>query len=295
MSQAILITAYKDFSQLDRMISRFRDFYVYVHIDRKAIGEAKSFLMGGGKYFIDKYIDNGRVKIVSKYTVGWGGYNHLLSVIYLMKLANKNPDVSYIHIVSGQDYPVKGKAEFDVLEQSGNIFMTCTPLDSTSAMVKERYRYTHLFARLWDIRSTRYIKWDKRSRKYLPLERKRIGKFRMPDIYKGMVWVSMPKNVSTFVCDFIRTVNGLRFMFGLLWSEIPEEIFFQTILMHSVYRGNIVNDNMRYTLWHEKNGALPGILDESDFESIINSNAIFARKISSDCSAKLLNMLDEMI
>ena len=177
MSQAILITAYKDFSQLDRMISRFRDFYVYVHIDRKAIGEAKSFLMGEGKCFIDKYIDNGRVKIVSKYTVGWGGYNHLLSVIYLMKLANKNPDVSYIHIVSGQDYPVKGKAEFDVLEQSGNIFMTCTPLDSTSAMVKERYRYTHLFARLWDIRSTRYIKWDKRSRKYLPLERKRIGKF----------------------------------------------------------------------------------------------------------------------
>lgn len=52
---------------------------------------------------------------------------------------------------------------------------------------------------------------------------------------------------------------------------------------------------MRYTLWHEKNGALPGIMDESDFESIINSNAIFARKISSDCSAKLLNMLDEMI
>lgn len=235
------------------------------------------------------------MKIVSKYSVGWGGYNHLLSVIYLMKLANNNPDVSYIHIVSGQDYPVKGKADFDLLEQSGKIFMTCNPLDSTSEMVKDRYRQTHLFVRFCDIRSQRYIKWDKRTRKYLPLERKRIGKFKMPEIYKGMVWASMPKNVSTFVCDFIRKFKGLCFMFGLLWSEIPEEIFFQTILMHSVYKDNIVNDNLRYTLWREKNGAVPGILDESDFESIASSNAVFARKIRSGCSTKLLNLLDGLI
>lgn len=35
--QAFLITAYKDPSQLMRLIEKLKDFYVYVHIDKKVL------------------------------------------------------------------------------------------------------------------------------------------------------------------------------------------------------------------------------------------------------------------
>ena len=36
MSQAILITAYKDLCQLKRLINKMQDLFIYVHIDKNA-------------------------------------------------------------------------------------------------------------------------------------------------------------------------------------------------------------------------------------------------------------------
>jgi len=104
----------------------------------------------------------------------------------------------------------------------------------------------------------------------------------------------MPMVVCKYVCEYVKTFRGRLFHVGLRFSEVPEEVFFQTILMHSNFRDDVVKDNLRFTLWQVKNGSFPGILDESDYESIRNSNAVFARKIDSAFSLKLIERIDSV-
>ena len=63
--------------------------------------------------------------------------------------------------------------------------------------------------------------------------------------------------------------------------------------MGSGYKDNVVMDNLRFTLWFEKNGSSPGVLDESDYEGIMKSNVLFARKIDSRISNRLLELIDQ--
>lgn len=228
--------------------------------------------------------------LVSKFEVAWGSYNHLRAVVHLMELAVKNSCLKYVHVISGQDYPIVDEERFAEFDNCEKVYMTCKCLDETDCGVASRYDLLHPFASLLDIRSKLYKRIDKRFQ----CRRARIGKFEVRDLYKGMIWASMPMDVCNYVCEYVNTFNGRLFHFGLRFSEIPEEVFFQTILMHSKYRDDVVKDNLRYTLWQVKNGSFPGILDESDYESIRNGNAIFARKIDSAFSSKLIERIDSV-
>lgn len=73
----------------------------------------------------------------------------------------------------------------------------------------------------------------------------------------------------------------------------PEELYFQTVLMNSPHAGRVVNDNLRYILWEKRHGSLPAVLDESDFEPLKASGALFARKLSSPVSSGLMALLDQ--
>lgn len=280
--QAFLITAYKDPSQLMRLIEKLKDFYVYVHIDKKSIdvfGEV-----------IKAYKENPNVVIKSRYRVSWGSYNHLRSVVYLMNLARNNPYVKYIHILSGQDYPICPiRNVFSKFEDTKTVYMTCRLLLDTDDNVIMRYERLHLFAPFLDLRRGLYNKLDK----HFSFCKKRIGGIKIKDLYKGMVWVSMPMEVCKYVCKYVCKGRGMLFYRALMFREIPEEVFFQTIIMGSKFKDNVVADNLRYTLWFEKNGAIPGVLDESDYEGIVNGNAVFARKIDSSISGKLIELIDQ--
>lgn len=281
--QAFLITAYKDPVQLMRLIEKAKDFYIYVHVDKNCI---QAF----GKV-IKTYEENPRVIIVSKYHVSWGGYNHLQSVVYLMNLARNNPHVKYIHVLSGQDYPICPiRDHFSKFEDAKTIYMTCRSLFGTNdIIVVRRYERLHLLAPFLALRSNLYNKLDK----YFSFSRKRIGGVEIKDLYKGMIWASMPMDVCKYVCMYVSKGRGRRLYRALRYCEIPEEVFFQTIVMNSEYKDVVVADNLRYTLWFEKNGSSPGVLDESDYEDIMKSNAVFARKIDSGISNRLIELIEQ--
>ena len=280
--QAVLITVYKDYEQVKRLIEKLSGCYIYVHVDKKS-----------KQLFCDltnEYKGEEHVIVVSKFKVTWGSYNHLQAVMCLMKLAIQNSSVKYVHVISGQDYPIVDEERFAEFDNCEKVFMTCKCLNETDDGVASRYDLLHPFASLLDIRSKHYKRVDKRFR----CHRARIGRFKVGDLFKGMIWASMPMTVCKYVCEFVNTISGRLFHFGLRFSEIPEEVFFQTILMHSKYRDFVVKDNLRFTLWQVKNGSFPGVLDESDYEAIRNSNAVFARKIDSVYSLNLIERIDNV-
>ena len=80
-----------------------------------------------------------------------------------------------------------------------------------------------------------------------------------------------------------------------------DEIIPHSILLskNSPFKDKVINDNKRYIDWsnHKKglNNGNPNILEENDFEKIINSNADFARKFDMKTNSKIIDMLDNYL
>lgn len=93
---AIIITAYKDLENIRELLDRLKEFPVYIHIDKKSslIKEIAKIASHKNVIFVD-----------STYNITWGSPSHLHAIFNLMLEASKNKDVSYIHVISGQDFP----------------------------------------------------------------------------------------------------------------------------------------------------------------------------------------------
>ena len=209
-------------------------------------------------------------------------------------MAVADDEITYIHIISGQDFPVKGAGDFEkYFENSDKIYMTCIGQERFPDVINERLYYPVLNSN-WDSRKriVRVINYvTKFLQKSVKIKRTTLGDFSC--IYKGMVWISIPKEVAGYVLNYIQ-INS-RFMRDLQHTLIPEEFFFQTLLTNSKYSEKIVNNNLRYTDWTTRYNSRPAYLDETDFDKINSTDVFFARKIDSDISRKLILALKKSV
>ncbi len=77
-------------------------------------------------------------------------------------------------------------------------------------------------------------------------------------------------------------------------SFIPDESLIHTILMNSPYKENLINDNLRHYVWKRDVGS-PNVLEEKDFESILASGKLFARKFDIEQDRMIIEKLQEAI
>ena len=83
-----------------------------------------------------------------------------------------------------------------------------------------------------------------------------------------------------------------KFLEAIRNTRVAEEIYFATYFLNSDLAASVVKDDLRYTDWRERNGSKPAYLDESDADAVLQSGALFARKVSSTVSTKLLDAID---
>lgn len=105
-------------------------------------------------------------------------------------------------------------------------------------------------------------------------------------IYGGSVYCSLPSIAVEYLleCDIAK-----QMLVELKYSAIGEEIFFQTVFMNSPFKSLVIPNNLRYSDWSVINA--PKVLNESDFNSIVNSKVLFCRKVDKIVSDKLLEIL----
>jgi glycosyltransferase, family 14 len=279
--QALIITAYKDTEQLIELIrNTHKDFLVFVHVDKKSDIDLNKVKL---HHFDNLYISR-------HYNITWGGYNHLAAIMELLKTALKDDRVSYVHIISGQDVPVRSVNEFnEKFNETDAIYMTCTPIEDCAVSVQKRLERrvvtANMDSRKIPVKICNVVTYG--IQKILMGKRSKLGEYQ--SIYKGMVWVSMPRKAVEFVLQYID--ENPKYIIDMKHTVIPEEFFFQTIFMNSYWKDKVICDNLRYTDWSCRNGSIPAILDESDYDSILQSGAYFARKIDLKISERLLQML----
>lgn len=282
---AICVTAYKDQAQLVRLIKRFDPvfFRIFIHLDRRKSA------------FHTRDIDELRAlgcEVHKKYGVWWGSFSHLQAILFLIKRAVVHDGIDYVHVISGQDYPIREWCEFE-RRCDGRIFLAYRPLEDEPEHVLRRYRTYNPFYFLqgaWPPTNRLYRYLNTSSvwlQKRLGIKRGRFGGYR--PIYKGCIWCSLP----TAAARLLENKAALRYLKVVRTAFLPEEIYLQTYFLHSDFKSLVVNDDLRYTDWTFRNGSLPAFLDETDARKLAKSTALFARKMDSEISAKLLDIIDE--
>ncbi|MFC3158388.1 hypothetical protein ACFOEQ_07540 [Chryseobacterium arachidis] len=76
-----------------------------------------------------------------------------------------------------------------------------------------------------------------------------------------------------------------------LHTLLPAESFFQTVLMNTVFKDIVVNDDKRASI--EKIIFNKNSYHTSFIESLKNSNQLFIRKIDNDTNQSILQYIDE--
>ncbi len=284
---AILITAYKDKESLHRLVNQLKsDFLVYIHLDKKCDIEPKEF--GGENVYIFK-----------KYKVNWASYSHLAAIIFLLKQAFNHPEVNYFHIITGQDFPsVSNQEIYSFFEKNDSKsffdYVNVSEMDDLSKTgMQARYQlrwFTDMFAypKSFDFQSKPIIGFIERIQNKYNLKRTKIGEFSEKDIFKGLIYASLHRFAVEYIINYIN--KNKSFLRSLKTGLISEEFFIQTILMNSPLKYSVVNNNLRYMNWEYRDGISPCILDEQDYVSVIESKALFMRKIGSS-SYKLLQKI----
>lgn len=276
---AVLITAYKNFQYLE-FLSRWliKDFDVYIHVDQKstAIGHSeRSKLEKFGCY------------VISNYNICWGGVNHLYAVLNLLRVASVK-EYKYYHLISGEDVLVNSYAQVqERFSGSDKIYISCHDA-ANDPVWNVRYRYWYIFKNR-DTRTRIYRQMNQLSlglQKLFHVKRRSIGGEER--IYKGYLYGDLPHDAVQYVLRYAE--ENPRFMKDLEYTYIPEEFFFQTVLINSHFRDRIAYNCLRYSIWEYKNGSIPGYLDESDWPLIQSGDYLFARKVDYQVSKTLISM-----
>ncbi|WP_426483870.1 beta-1,6-N-acetylglucosaminyltransferase [Flavobacterium sp. 2] len=290
MKQAILITAYKNYHHLEEIIRFFdEDFELYIHIDKKSnISDAE--LLNLRNYDVVKLVEQ-------KYKVNWGGFNHLKSILFLSEQALKNKENKYFHLISGHDFPIKKieyfKEFFKKNDREYIDYFSIPRIGAANNGYLDRFEYYNFYD-LLDAKKPNEnyrIKRIIRIQKKLGFKRKTSSK--MPKLYGGSTWWSLSRDCLDYVITFS---NKNKFVLNRFKHTLcSEEFYFQTVIVNSPFVDKVANESLRHIDWVARNGNNPAVLDETDYDKLTQSSAVFARKFDYPFSTGLFNKIKSFL
>lgn len=250
---------------------------IFIHIDKNS--PIAPFLSALRNHTDLKFISN-RKKIT------WGAFSMVEATLQSFKevLATNKP-FGFINLISASDYPLKpaGMIHETLQRHVGRSFMEMHFSDSPwwieaqSKVQKYHLAYFNFVGK---------HKLERLINQVTP-----IRKIPMKMIFTGRSqWMTLCADHVRYVLSYIDENPQVVRFFKYTWG--PDEFFFQTILFNSPFRSDIVNDNLRYTDWTE-GGASPKVLTGQDFEKLVNSGKLYARKF--DVDSDVLDLIDERL
>ena len=282
--QAYLITAYKDFDAVHELASFLceKD-RVWIHVDKKSkqLGDAE----------LDSLNRLDGCVAYKEYSIAWGGYNHVKALLSLMEKAVADEEVSYIHMLTGEDFPLADPADIhDRFVEDEHIYLSYIDQKDFNEQVQKRYYYYNFFQ---DKNVKNKILWliqdmTVRFQRLIGIKRSHLGAF--THIYKGLVYISMPAGAAKDILDYLKVHP--EYEKDLYRCQLPEEFFFHTLLLNETFcdgkwKERIIDRELRYMNWTRGDGGSPVYLDDGDFEELAGSNCVFARKFHGKESGRL--------
>lgn len=282
--QAYLLTAYKDFDAVYELASFLcKEDKVYIHVDQKSV------LLGEKELALLNQLPN--CEAYKKYSIAWGGYNHVKALLSLMKKAVADKEVSFIHMLTGEDFPLLHPRSIKMqFSEDNHIYLDYIEEKDFNEAVKKRCYYYNFFQDnnvknpvLWTIQDITV-----QLQKLFGVKRKGLGEFK--ELYKGLVYMSMPIDAARDILFYLKAHP--EYEKDLYKCQVPEEFFFHTLLLsdrfcNGKWKQQINRRELRFMSWQRGDGSSPDYLTEEDYEKLAESNCVFARKFHGKESAAL--------
>lgn len=288
---AYLIIVHKNLGQVQRLINILDKPYndIYIHVD------VKCKINNIGSYFHTRH---STLDVISVIDVKWGDYSMVECELKLLERATRKKH-SYYHLLSGDDFPIKRPDEiYHFFENSGKNFVSIKNMKIEKEAM-ERVLYNHVC--LGKFKTSKYYLVNKC---YFILDR--IGvifqkvfhikkRQKYPKYQRGSQWFSITEDFAKYI---LMQQNNIYE--GFSNTFIPDELVIQTILINSEWKESLYApfeydqpiQNMRYIDW---NRGKPYIFKSSDFEELLNSECMFARKFSVETDLKIITRLEKYL
>lgn len=264
---------------------------VIVHIDSKTnfenVKEIKNKLGNHENlYYID---DKDRIN------VRWGHFSQIEAILTLMEYASKF-EYQYFNLISGDDIPLSSNSSREIfLEESyknGIQYIACEVNENYQNRIKIKYPRS-FFKKKKTLRNKIF---NEISLPFLKIFSRQSTEH-LPKLYFGAQWFTITDEAVKYIMTYCE--NNPSFLNAFKKSLCGDEIFFQTILANSSFKKNIylLNNNcdlsqkaMRYIDWHS-GPDYPKTLNANDFDKMLQSNMLFARKLNKDINFEALRNL----
>lgn len=272
---------------------------VYIHID--ANSDINKFL-----YLQSEYIEI----IPDTIKISWWGFSIIQATLNLFHtIAQNMHQWDHVIIMSGQDFPIKSPIEIiDFLSKHPHtswVPSIIQPHENWNILNRvEKYHFHDLVI---NKKINKIL--EKCISYFVPVQwlrnqifcyiAQRIVNIFMPRkrflttnfvIYRWSQRQILSYEIINYIINFCNTKIGEKFIAAFKTTAWPDEIFFQTIIMNSPHKENIINNTQWYIDW-KKWPWLPRILDETDYTAIKQSPYLFARKFELPLSEKLIHLL----
>ena len=229
------------------------------------------------------------VRMLARHKCTWGDDGMILGALKgIQEIARQGFVHDYAILLTGQDYPVKSDARFRerLAAAAGGSFMEyaawpITNWENGRAIKRIKDWHWHLPFPNW----ARPLGWPpSKQHLTLPWNRKIPGGLHP---HFGSAFWYLHRSCLQYIQDYVtRHPEYVRFFRHAL---IPDECFFQTLLLNSPLAATVSKRTLTYVNWRPP---WPGILTMDDLPQLRESDALLARKFDPVTSSQVLDHLD---
>jgi len=292
LRHAYLITAHNKKAQLLNLLRLLNDSEndIYIHIDKKAQDISDEELRAAAP--------DSRVAFVPRLDSRWGSEVFIDAIVSLVALASREEHAFY-HLLSGVDLPLKSQREIRNFFNAhmGQEFVSFERETAKPHVIEGRIARYH-----WQKPMHPFLR--RLDRRLSPLSvrlQMLIGINRIkhaPVVFqKGGVWFSITHALAQYVVQEMPRYRGYY-----RHSSCADEIWLQTLVANSPFmerRAFMGFDDelaatMRYVDWNVS-GASPRTLTSADYDMLMQSGMLFARKFDEVVDADVIRRISETV
>jgi hypothetical protein len=276
MKIGYIITAHTLPEHLVRLVRRLssESARFFIHVDRRAPAAVMAVVereLGG----------RADVRLLPRHPVHWGSFGPVRAALEGVHAVLQSPEpLDYGVLLTGQDYPLRSPDAIQgtLADAGGCSFISFRPPEG---------RFLKRLTR-WHWHGNVLGRRVRLPNRFMPLTVPRTVPAELTPYTGSAHWC-----LSRACLEHVASADPAIVRF-FRWAAVPDESFFQTLLMSSPLAGTLVNDDLRYVDWSE-GGPSPRVLTSYDLNRMTRSSALFARKFDPRIDAAVIDALDARI